>query len=275
MNGKNLAGKVALITGAGGGIGKALAEELSERGCYLVLTDIDESLLRRTAATLAARDARFETHEADVSDAAQVERVVGGAFESLGRVDFLFNNAGINVFAEILDTSLEDWNRLIDVNLRGVIHGVHAAYPRMCKQGFGHIINVASVAGVVPAPAEGAYAATKHAVVGLSAALRIEAATHGVKVSVVCPGAVDTPILHASKHVKFDSDAIITLSPEKPMPPRQAARLILRGVQHNRFFIVMSKTAHAFWRVYRLAPEGTLSLGNLMMRRIRAIKRED
>jgi len=271
---KSLAGKVAIITGSAGGIGKALAQELAERGCYLVLADINEELLEKTASEVRAADAKVEAKRVDVRDPGQVEGLVQGAFRELGRIDYLFNNAGINVLAELLDTSLEDWNQLIDVNLRGVVHGVHAAYPLMCEQGFGHIINTASVAGVAPTPAEGAYAATKHAVVGLSTALRIEAAAFGVKVSVVCPGAVDTPILYTSKHVKFDADAIAELSPEKPMPPRRVAQLILRGVERDRFFIVISKTANAFWRVYRFAPEGSLSLGKLVMKRIRAIKRD-
>ena len=116
-----------------------------------------------------------------------VQALVDGAFRDLGRVDYLFNNAGVNLCAELRDTTLEDWDLLIDMNLRGVIHGVHAAYPIMREQGFGHIVNIASAAGLIPAAAEGAYAATKHAVVGLSSSLRIEAESFGVKVSVVCP----------------------------------------------------------------------------------------
>lgn len=271
---KSLDGKVAIITGGASGIGKALAEEMAERGCCVVLADIDYELLENTASALRASGARVEHRRVDVRNPEQVEGLIHGAFRELGRIDYLFNNAGINVLAELLDTSLEDWNRLIDVNLRGVVHGVHAAYPIMCDQGFGHIINTASVAGLAPTPAEGAYAATKHAVVGLSTALRIEAAAHGVKVSVVCPGAVDTPILYSSKHAKFDANAIAELSPEQPIPPRRAARLILRGVDRNRFFIVISKTANAFWRVYRLAPEGSLSIGKWVIKKIRAIKHD-
>ena len=271
---KSLAGKVAIITGGAGGIGKALAEEMTERGCYVVLADINEELLQATVSELRATGAQIDAKTVDVRDAGQVQSLVGAAFRELGRVDYMFNNAGINVLAELRDTSLEDWNLLIDVNLRGVVHGVHAAFPLMCEQGFGHIINTASVAGVAPIPAEGAYAATKHAVVGLSTTLRIEAAAFGVKVSVVCPGAVDTPILYSSKHVKFDADAIVELFPEKPMPPRRAAQLILRGIERGRFFIVISKTANLFWRAYRLAPESSLSLGQLAMKRIRAIKRD-
>jgi NAD(P)-dependent dehydrogenase (short-subunit alcohol dehydrogenase family) len=215
---KDLAGNVAIITGGAGGIGKALAEEMAERGCYLVLADVNAELLQQTAAELRATGAQLDAKTVDVRDAAQVQALVGDAFEELGRIDYLFNNAGVNLCAELRDTTLEDWNLLIDVNLRGVVHGVHAAYPIMCRQGFGHIVNTASAAGLVPAAAEGAYAATKHAVVGLSMALRVEAEAFGVKVSVVCPGLVNTPILDSTKYVKFDPEVIRKVAPEKPIP---------------------------------------------------------
>ena len=266
---KDLAGKVAIITGGAGGIGKALAEEMSERGCYLVLADINSELLEKTAAELRATGAALDAKTVDVRDAKTVQELVGVAFEELGRIDYMFNNAAVNVCAELRDTTLEDWNLLIDVNLRGVVHGVHAAYPIMCEQGFGHIINTASAAGLIPAAAEGAYAATKHAVVGLSSTLRVEAAAFGVKVSVVCPGLVDTPILDSTKYVNLDANAIRAVSPEKPIPPRKAARQILRGVEQNRFYILMTATAHLLWRVHRYAPRTSLRIGQIAARRFR------
>ncbi len=266
---KDLAGKVAIITGGAGGIGKALAEELAQVGCYVVLADINGDLLERTADELRAAGAQLDAKIVDVRDAAQVESLVRSAFDELGRIDYLFNNAGVNVCAELRDTTLEDWNLLIDVNLRGVVHGVHAAYPIMCEQGFGHIINTASAAGLVPAAAEGAYAATKHAVVGLSLALQIEAASFGVRVSVVCPGLVDTPILDSTKYVNLDPEAIKKIAPEKPIPPRKAARRILRGVERNQFYIVITATAHALWRLHRYMPRTSLRVGQIAARMFR------
>jgi len=266
---RDLAGKVAIITGGAGGIGKALAEEMAERGCYMVLADLNTELLEKTATELRAMGARLDAKTVDVRDAAQVQALVDGAFEELGRIDYLFNNAGVNICAELRDTTLEDWNLLIDVNLRGVVHGVHAAYPIMCDQGFGHIVNTASAAGLVPAAAEGAYAATKHAVVGLSLALQIEAASFGVKVSVVCPGLVDTPILDSTKYVKLDAEAIKKVAPEKPRPPRKAARRILNGVERNQFYIVITVTAHALWRLHRYMPRTSLRIGQVAVRMFR------
>ena len=272
---KDLVGKVAIITGGAGGIGKALAQELAVRGCYLVLADINAELLQTTAAELRGTGAQLDAKTVDVRDAAHVRALIEGAFEDLGRIDYLFNNAGVNVCAELCDTSLEDWNLLIDVNLRGVVHGVHAAYPIMREQGFGHIINTASAAGLIPAAAEGAYAATKHAVVGLSSALRIEARASRVKVSVVCPGVIDTPIIGSTKYVKFDPEAILKAIPEKPMDPRKAARLILRGVDRNQFYIVVTATAHVLWRFHRYAPNASIQLGRIAIGKFRRTRRED
>jgi NADP-dependent 3-hydroxy acid dehydrogenase YdfG len=272
---KDLAGKVAIITGAAGGIGRALAEEMAQRGCYLVLADINAELLENTVAELCATGARAEAKTVDVRDAAQVQTLVEAAFQELGRIDYLFNNAGLNLCAEIRDTTLDDWNLLIDVNLRGVVHGIHAVYPIMCEQGFGHIVNTASAAGLIPAAAEGAYAATKHAVVGLSMALRAEAEAFGVKVSVVCPGLVDTPILDSTKYVKFDPAVIRKVAPEKPIPPRKAARLILRGIDRNQFFVVLTVTTHALWRLHRYAPAASMLVGKIAIGKFRGFRRED
>lgn len=272
---EDLAGKVAIITGGAGGIGKALAEELSERGCYVVLADLNAELLEKTAADLRATGSQLDAKKVDVRDAEQVQALVEGVFRELGRIDYMFNNAGVNLCAELRDTTLEDWNLLIDVNLRGVVHGVHAAYPIMCEQGFGHIINTASAAGIVPAAAEGAYAATKHAVVGLSLALQVEAAAFGVKVSVVCPGLVDTPILDSTKYVKLDPDVLTRVAPQKPIPPRRAARQILRGVERNRFYIVITATVHALWRLHRYAPGASLRVGQLAAWMFRKTRSQD
>jgi NAD(P)-dependent dehydrogenase (short-subunit alcohol dehydrogenase family) len=269
---RDLEEKVAIITGSAGGIGKALAEQLAERGCLLVLADVDEPLLQETASELRAAGATVEAKTVDVSDANQVKALIEGTFDEHGRIDYLFNNAAVNLMAELIDTPLDDWNRLVDVNLRGVFHGVHFGYPIMCEQGFGHIINTASVAGITPTPIEGAYSATKHGIIGLSSALRIEAAAAGVKVSVVCPGPVDTPMLKTMKHVKFGRDAASELAPERPVSPSRAAAAILRGVDRDRFFITVGKMTPIFWRVYRLTPAGFLSMGVLAMKKIRSIK---
>jgi len=266
---EQLAGKVAIVTGAAGGIGRALGTEMAMRGCTVVLADIDSELLEKTAVELRRGGAEVVSRAVDVRDADAVRGLVHDARRDLGRIDYLFNNAGINVCAEISDTSLEDWNRLIDVNLRGVVHGVHAAYPIMREQGFGHIVNTASAAGLIPAAAEGAYAATKHAVVGLSSTLRVEAEAYGVNVSVVCTGLVDTPILKSTKYVGLDPGALVAVSPQKPIAPTKAARMILRGVASNDFYIVLTATVHTLWRFNRFFPKASLKLHRIAIGQFR------
>ena len=131
----------------------------------------------------------------DVADALGFEQAVSAVHADRGRLDLLFNNAGIGVGGPVEELSLAHWERTLDVNLRGVIHGVRAAYPLMLAQRSGHIVNTGSLAGLLPFPMGTPYAASKHAVVGLSLSLRVEARAYGVRVSVVCPGVIDTPIL--------------------------------------------------------------------------------
>ena len=158
----------------------------------MVCTDIDGEAAERTAAALGAnaRSARL-----DVTDAAAVQAAVDEVVDRAGRLDLMFNNAGIVWGGDTELLTLDQWNAIIDVNIRGVVHGVAAAYPPMVRQGHGHIINTASMAGLTAAGQITSYVTTKHAVVGLSLALRSEAVTHGVGVLVVCPSAVETPIL--------------------------------------------------------------------------------
>jgi NAD(P)-dependent dehydrogenase (short-subunit alcohol dehydrogenase family) len=188
-------GAVALVTGGASGIGRALGEALARRGGRVVLADRQGDLAQEVAARIRANGGQAAAEELDVTDFPATSRLVEGTFRGAGRLDYLFNNAGVGVVGEARLYALEDWYRVLDVNLRGVIHGVQAAYPVMLRQGFGHLLNTASFAGLFPSPLVVGYCATKHAVVGLSTSLRIEAAASGVRVSVLCPGPVRTQAL--------------------------------------------------------------------------------
>jgi NAD(P)-dependent dehydrogenase (short-subunit alcohol dehydrogenase family) len=195
-----------------------------------------------------------------VTDAAAVQRLVDDTVEREGRLDFMFNNAGIAVFADARDTTLEDWNRQIDVNLRGVIHGVVAAYPVMVRQGSGHIVNTASAAGILPSPATIAYAATKHAVVGLSLTLRTEAVHHGVRVSVICPGLIQTPIVQAAKIVGPSRERVLAESPLRLYSSDRLAAAVIRGVARNRAIIPFTPEVRLMWWLHRLSPAITIRI---------------
>ncbi len=185
------AGKVAIVTGGGSGIGAALVRALTARGATVVIADIDEPAAKTVAAEVSATTAVA----VDVRESGAVADLVAQVAAEHGRLDLIFNNAGIAVGGLVEELTLDHWNRVIDVNLRGVVHGVHAAYPLMLRQGHGHIVNTASLAGLMPGPSLAPYAAAKHAVVGLSLSLRAEGASRGVRVSAVCPGFIDTPLL--------------------------------------------------------------------------------
>src|SRR5262245_42224664 len=179
---------VAIVTGGASGIGAALGRELARRGSHVILADRQLEVASGVAASINAAGGKAEAVELDVRDAIAFDAIVALTIERHGRIDYLFNNAGIGVGGEIREYRLDDWRDVVDVNLMGVVHGVQAAYGRMIAQGFGHIINTASVAGLLPSPFMGSYTTTKHAVVGMSRALRLEAARYGVRVSTLCPG---------------------------------------------------------------------------------------
>ncbi len=196
----------------------------------------------------------------DVANFPATKRLVQETVERTGRLDYIFNNAGIAIGGNVNHYGIEDWNHIIDVNLRGVINGVQATYQIMMAQGFGHIINTASMAGLMPGPGNVGYTTTKHAVVGLSISLRAEAAQMGVRVSVLCPGAIRTPILEGGgKYGKM----LIDIPPEqmrrfweklKPMPPNVFAEKVLNSVAKNEAIIIVPSWWKRFWWINRLSP---------------------
>lgn len=186
---------VCLITGGASGIGEAIGRELARRGAHVVLADRKAEDAERVAAEIASSGGKASACELDVRDADAFASVVTSVFEEHGRLDYLFNNAGIGVGGPFEDHTLDDWRYITDVNVLGVVYGCHAAYPRMIQQGFGHIVNTASMAGQIPTPGMASYGMTKHAVVGLTRSLRVEAAEHGVRASAFCPGVIKTRIL--------------------------------------------------------------------------------
>ena len=192
--------RIVIVTGGASGIGRALCAELVRAGDQVVVADINEAGAADAAANMMGPGSARAV-ALDVTDAQAVQDLVDATADEFGRLDIMVNNAGIGMGGWVEELTVEHWNRVIDVNVRGVVHGVQAAYPLMVRQGDGHIVNTASLAGLVPAPCLTPYAMTKHAVVGLSMSLRAEAASRGVRVTAVCPGFTDTAILDT---VDFD-----------------------------------------------------------------------
>jgi NAD(P)-dependent dehydrogenase (short-subunit alcohol dehydrogenase family) len=273
-------GAVAIVTGAASGIGCALAGELVRRGASVVLADIQAAEAETAAASLRAAGGSASASAFDVSDFESVRRLVERVADDHGRLDFVFNNAGIAAGGEVREQTVAAWNRIVDVNLRGVVHGVHAAYPIMVRQGFGHIVNTASMAGLVCSPLTTSYSATKHAVVGLSKGLRVEAAGLGVRVSVLCPGVIRTPLLSGGRYGIFldtipeqeQRDAALRYFERfRPMDVRVFAAKVLDRVARNRAIIVLPAWWKIVWWLERLSP----TLGLALAERLVAAARRD
>jgi NAD(P)-dependent dehydrogenase (short-subunit alcohol dehydrogenase family) len=253
-------GAVAVVTGGASGIGQALVEALADRGAIVVIADLQGDRANTLVAGIHCRGCKASATVVDVADFPAMHRLINEVVATHGRLDYLFNNAGIGIGGEVEHYQIEDWYRIFDVNLRGVANGVQAAYPIMLRQGYGHIVNTASMAGLVPFPWTVNYSAAKHGVVALSLGLRMEAAPAGVRVSVLCPGVVRTPILeNGGKYGKLLQP--IPLEKQRahfermrPMDPAKFARKALRAVARNRAIIVFPAWWKIIWWLYRLSP---------------------
>jgi NAD(P)-dependent dehydrogenase (short-subunit alcohol dehydrogenase family) len=269
-------GRVAIITGGASGIGAALAQELGERGAEVVVADRQAALAEDVAAKIRTKGGKATAADLDVRQLASMARVVAETESRLGRVDFFFNNAGIGVGGEIEAYTARDWDDVFDVNLRGVAYGIQCVYPLMIRQRSGHIINTASVAGLIAAPLSGSYCATKHAVVGLSKTLRVEAKRHGVRVSALCPGAIATPILSGGKFGRFNTPgmteeiALRMWARTRPMDPDIFAGKVLRAVSRNEGIIVIPAWWKALWYLERLSPALAARVAEATLKQLRA-----
>jgi len=247
----------AIVTGAASGIGLALSKALVSRGAHVWLTDIDLAGAKAAAETLGPR-----AHAAglDVRDAPAFARMVEQVASERGRIDFLFNNAGIGLAGEMHRFTADHFNRIVDVNIRGVMNGVAAAYPLMVRRRQGTIVNTASLGGLLPMPLLTPYAMTKHAIVGLSTSLRFEAEGYGVKVCVLCPGAVDTPMLETGgpddlpKSWRPDIRRYLTRMGGPPLDAGAFAEYALDKVEENRAVIVVPASLRTAVLLYHVAP---------------------
>ena len=244
----------AVVTGAGSGLGRALCHELARRGARILASDIDLDAVAKTVGALgstAAHPARC-----DVANLAEVEALAREAERLLGGVDLVINNAGVAVGGSIGEIPIEDWQWVVGVNLWGVIHGCHVFTPRLRAQQRGHILNVASAAGLLCMPNLGPYNATKSAVVALSETLYAELAPDGVGVSVLCPTFFQTNIANAAR---LDGnaellDTVRQLMASARVQADDVARAALDGVARGDLHILPHADGRWLWRLKRLNP---------------------
>ena len=255
----SLTGQVAIVTGGGSGIGEGLCLELARRGAQVVVADVNGADAERVAAAIADHGGQATASTVDVAREEDVRRLVEDTASAHGRLDYLFNNAGIAIGGDARDLTLDHWQRVLDVDLFGVLHGMRAAYPIMARQGFGHIVNTSSADAFFPHPGNAPYCTAKHALVGLSLSLRLEGADLGVKVSCVCPGFVRTNIYRNVELVNRVLPPGVTLekltgAPTRMMEPSRAAQVILDGVARNRALIVFPASIRWLRRANQLFP---------------------
>jgi NAD(P)-dependent dehydrogenase (short-subunit alcohol dehydrogenase family) len=267
---KDFGGRVAVVTGGASGIGLAMAQRFSAEGMKVVLADVEEKALDRAVAQLSEGGADVLGVVADVSDAQAVAELRDRALSAYGKVHVVCNNAGVGGGGMLWETSIEDWHWILGVNLWGVVHGIRTFVPLMIEQGEpAHVVNTASIAGLLSPPGIGIYNATKHAVVALSETLHIELLMRGapVKVSVLCPAWVRTNIADAERNrPEALQPRTQALGPEVEMvdqamrqviatgmPPEEVAGQVLEAIRNEQLYVL---THPQFGKIVRAHYEG-------------------
>jgi NAD(P)-dependent dehydrogenase (short-subunit alcohol dehydrogenase family) len=245
---KDLDGKVAAITGAASGLGLAMAQTFAEHGMRLALADVDAAALTAVAEEFRAAGHEVVAVPVDVADPDSVQQFADTTFDTFGAVHVLCNNAGVVKRARTWELTLDDWNWVIGVDLWGVIHGVRAFVPRMVEQGVGHVVNTSSMAGLLPIPNLGAYAAAKSAVLGLSLSMQTEFDQMGgaLQVSLLAPGFIATAITNSARNRpdRLGTEAAPPAGPRTSaavvptMTADDVAQQVLDAVLHERFWIL-------------------------------------
>jgi short-subunit dehydrogenase len=249
---RTIDGKLALITGAAAGIGRALALELARHGAHLLLVDVDETRLGETAAVARGRGVRVDTCTADLGFENEVRRVAAWARERFGRLDILVNNAGVAYYGTTHEMAEYQWRRVVAVNLSATIQLTHELLPALFVPPQAHVLNMCSIAGLVGVSRLAVYNATKFALVGFSESLRAEYGPRGLGVTALCPGLVRTGIFESAmtggrkRAPKFPAWMTI--------PPDRVARSAVRAIKRNRGLVVVSGQAQFVWWVKCLFP---------------------
>lgn len=263
MDVSRLQGRKALVTGAGSGIGRETALLLARRGADLVLCDVNEEGLKQTEEAVRALGRDVLARRVDVASREQMRDFAGEVHGQVEAIDLLVNNAGVGIGGGFLDTTLEDWDWIVGINLFGVVHGCHFFVPPMLARGRGgHVVNLSSAAGYLATPVLAAYSTTKFGVLGLSEALREELRPHGIGVTAICPGIVNTNItrttpLRGAAATPETRERMVRMYERRNYGPERVAANILRAVQRNRAVAPITPEAWGMYLLKRLSPSFT------------------
>jgi short-subunit dehydrogenase len=246
----------AVLTGAGGGLGRALALQLARPGARLLLADIHRPRVDETAELCRARGAEAHVTTTDVADAAQVEELGRHADERLGRIDLVVNNAGVAATGAVGEAPLSNWQWIMSINLWGAIYGCHVFTPRLIAQRGGAILNVASAAGIACAPTMAPYNVTKAGVIALSETLAAEVAQYGVGVTVLCPVFFKTNLLETARVASDEERRMAEAAfANSTMTADTVAAAALRAVRRGDLYCLPMREARLMWRIKRLMPQ--------------------
>lgn len=271
---RKLEGRVAVVTGAGSGIGRATALLLAERGCALALVDLNEAALAETADLVRARGRKVSGHLADVADRARMEHLPGEVLSAHGHVHILVNNAGVSVIGTLLEQKLDDFTWLMGINFWGVVYGCKLFLPFLLAEDEAQIVNISSMFGFVGIPTQISYNASKYAVRGFSEALSSELSGTHVGVTCVHPGGIRTNVVRASR-ISSERDAddkrnTIEMFERFAHSPEKAARKIVRAIERNRVRVRIGPEAYLTDWAKRLFPVSTQRLVGWSWRRSRS-----
>jgi NAD(P)-dependent dehydrogenase (short-subunit alcohol dehydrogenase family) len=264
-------GKIAIVTGAASGLGRGFATEIGRAGGTVVAADIN---LAGAEETVAAIGERATAHQLDVTDSAAVAKLVEETVGKHGRLDYIFNNAGIGVGGPVEAIPIEDWDAIIDINLKGVAYGSSAAYKQMVKQGHGHIVNTASLAGLTPGPLITPYTTVKFGVVGMCASLRAEARLHNVDVTALCPGFIESGIYAAARTSGGATEEMQRKSIPMMVPLDKGVKKLLDGVVKKKFVVTLPFYAHPLSFFYKMFPRLSINVSSrLAARQLKMIEK--
>jgi NAD(P)-dependent dehydrogenase (short-subunit alcohol dehydrogenase family) len=264
---KDIRGKTAVITGAASGIGRGLALALAKEGCTMLLADINEAGLKQTLEMVRQSGGNGETFICDVSRLEDVMRMADHCFDAWERVDILINNAGVASIGFMGDIPMKDWEWIVSINFWGVVYGCHAFVPRMKRQGSGHIVNVASAAGILSSAEMAPYNMTKAAVISLTETLKSELAPYSIGVTVTCPTFIKTNLMEKMRYTdEFQKKVSTTGVDNARWTPDMIAAQVIDAVKKDKLYVVPQAAAKMLWYSKRLSPSAFFNGFAFLMR---------